>query len=255
MLALNISLIMLGIYLISLIIRVLQTKSNRSNLAYEAGCEPVTRYPHKDPIFGLDLFLATSRAFKAGRFLQFHTDQFRVYGKTFRAHYMGNMIIKTSQPENFKAVYATSFDHFGMEPLRSGGTLSSFDTSNIQPFDGSTFDLVPLLGRLFLDTSTEFVFGKSTESLLRQVSPRFKEFLDAFKYAQRGSSVRKLLGRLSFLYRDKKWTEARAKIYAFCDVHVARVLDQQQKEKSSLNSHEENSQMPETNRKRWVLLE
>ncbi|CAJ2505924.1 Uu.00g000540.m01.CDS01 [Anthostomella pinea] len=49
------------------------------------------------------------------------------------------------------------------------------------PRDGTTVDLMPLFGRLSLDTASEFIFSKSLGAL---ISPdAHKDFMDTFFYA------------------------------------------------------------------------
>lgn len=77
-------------------------------------------YPHKDPIFGLDLFLAYKKTFEERRFLEINWQFFQKYDKTFQAIRLGGRVIKTMDPEITKYVHATYFDHFGVEKVRSG---------------------------------------------------------------------------------------------------------------------------------------
>jgi cytochrome P450 len=52
------------------------------------------------------------------------------------------------------------------------------------PKDGSTVDLDPLFHRLTLDISTEFLFGRSTDSLLNRDRADVENFMEAFEYCQ-----------------------------------------------------------------------
>jgi cytochrome P450 len=49
-------------------------------------------------------------------------------------------------------------------------------------------------------------------------------FMEAFEYAQRGTGIRAILGRLAFLHRDKKWIEACNQVTGFCDSRVSEAL-------------------------------
>ncbi|KAL9105252.1 MAG: hypothetical protein Q9187_008746, partial [Circinaria calcarea] len=77
------------------------------------------------------------------------------------------------------------------------------------PRDGSTVDLQPLLARLGLDSSTEFLFGESVDSLLPEASkPGARAFLAAFNYAQMGAGKRLQMPQWNFLTRDKRFWDS-----------------------------------------------
>ena len=157
------------------------------------GCEEPAKYPHKDPIFGADLLWKYKKSFETGKFLDTVTQDFDNYGKTFEANMFGTRIVKTIDSEVAKCTLATSFDNFGLEPLRyetaknlfGNGIVvvdgsnwaharaliqSSFEMAHIVnlgslsahvdrlmsliPRDGSTVDLLPLFKRLVCITQT-----------------------------------------------------------------------------------------------------
>ena len=164
----------------------------RSQLAYrkllrDSRCEEPPKYPHKDPILGLDLFLEIKKAFEDGRFLDTNKRHYDEFGKTFKTNAFGSTVIKTVDPEVSKLVFTTQFDKFGLQPLRydtaknlfGNGIIvvdgpqwaharkmirSSFEIVHISNFDnlrrhvdrfmgllpqdGSTIDLLPLFKRL-----------------------------------------------------------------------------------------------------------
>jgi cytochrome P450 monooxygenase len=106
------------------IIGFLYRKSSRwlhcRSVMRKSGCHELPRYPHKDPIFGLGLFLASKKALGEKRFLDFNGELFEKYGKTFQATVLGVNTIKTMNPEVTKYVHATYFDHVGIEKIRAG---------------------------------------------------------------------------------------------------------------------------------------
>jgi cytochrome P450 len=55
-------------------------------------------------------------------------------------------------------------------------------------------------------------------------SKQCNDFMDAFEYAQRGTGVRSILGRLKFLHRDKRWWEACQQVTDYADKHVDLAL-------------------------------
>ncbi|KAI9696877.1 MAG: hypothetical protein M1820_008031 [Bogoriella megaspora] len=245
-------------------------QSLRTFLAYESlrrrvSAEEPPTYRHKDPFFGLDLFLGYKRAFSEGRFLELNRRHFEFYGKTWKANKLGTTIIKTIDPEISKAFHATHFEEFGLEPLRyengkrlfGNGILvvdgpkwahgralirPSFETVHIANFqrlkphtdnfmkllprDCSTIDLLPLLRLLILDTSSEFIFGEPMGAL--SSSKTSEDITNSFAYAQRGIGIRTELGRLRFLHFDKQWTMSCDKVHAFCDAHVMKAVERMQ---------------------------
>ena len=52
-----------------------------------------------------------------------------------------------------------------------------------------------------------------------------QEFLDAFHYAQQGTGRRLQLGKLAFLYRDKKYYESIKVAHAFADYYVDKAIE------------------------------
>jgi hypothetical protein len=76
-----------------------------------------------------------------------------------------------------------------------------------------------------LDTSSEFIFGQSLNAL---ANPDV-DFMHAFEYAQRGTGIRMMLGRLKFLHRDTAWYAACKSVTDFCDQRVVEALQRLQK--------------------------
>ncbi|KAF2662187.1 cytochrome P450 [Lophiostoma macrostomum CBS 122681] len=229
------------------------------------GCQDPPSYPHKDPILGLDFFFKSMNSLKSGNYLDSRLELFQPFqSKTFRSSSFGTTTFHTIDPEVVKNYQTLHFDEFDYAPLRyhlaenlwgngiavSDGTewsaarsfiSSSFDyvhTANIErleyhvgkfmkllPCDGSTVDLLPLFKRLILDTSSEFIFGQSLNAL-DHPDP---SFVHAFQYAQRGTGIRMLLGRLKFLHRDQKWFDACKQVTDFCESHVNEAISRMEK--------------------------
>lgn len=82
------------------------------------GCQPATRYRHKDPIFGLDIFLRTGDAITKNEFLTEHQRRYDTYGHTFEALNFGSRAIYSVHPENLKAVFSKNAADWGIQPLR-----------------------------------------------------------------------------------------------------------------------------------------
>ncbi|KAI1173282.1 cytochrome P450 [Nemania sp. FL0916] len=97
------------------------------------------------------------------------------------------------------------------------------------PMDGSSVDMQPLLQRWFLDTSTDFLFGESVNSLDHEEreSPRY----DMIK-VMKGLRDRLQLGSLLFLHRDSSWLAACKRIHQFLDEYIDKAYrdyDKQQR--------------------------
>ncbi len=80
--------------------------------------QPPRKYPHKEPILGLDLVYAIIQSAKKGRFLESLLQRHREYGRTFRTTSFGKTIINTVEPKVLSAVFATASDNFGVAPIR-----------------------------------------------------------------------------------------------------------------------------------------
>jgi len=181
-----------------------------------AGCSSPVKYKHLDPLFGLDLFIKKMKHTKTGNLRALNEEIFATYGKTVHTLFLGTNHWMTMDPRNIQFVAATEVDKFGNEPtnrktcgplLGDGaftvdGTLWKRSRNIINPIfsrsqvsqlssleahfkrfldhiprDKSTVDLQPLTQMLFLDSSTEFIFGKSTDSLAPSESWAYFFFL------------------------------------------------------------------------------
>ena len=84
--------LILAIYLVSIIYRRLEYV--RAKRVY--GCKDTPRYPHKDPIWGLDLFFAQQKAGHEERWLPTSRRLFAENGKTYEVTWLGQRMIHTS---------------------------------------------------------------------------------------------------------------------------------------------------------------
>jgi cytochrome P450 len=178
-------------------------------------------------------------------------------------------MLMTSDPENIKAILATSFESFGLgqrlrafSPLLTGGIfvsdgpawqhsralvrpaftrtqvadLDSFET-HIQhfiaqlPIDGSTIDLGPLFYRLTFDQATEFLLGESVYSLTSPSDSIQQQFGTAFDLAQSKCGHLRTSGILSYIWPDRAFFRAVATTHAFVDGFV-------QKARAAVPAHE-----------------
>ncbi|KAI9646015.1 hypothetical protein NHQ30_005453 [Ciborinia camelliae] len=238
--------------------------------SYKAGCSVPVRYRHRDPVFGLDLFLKRITAMKEGVWLDVDPYLFSNYGKTVLTNAWGKKQYVTMDPKNIQTIVATEVDKFGAAPMNSAvarpflgeGVLSTdgarwkysrqlinpifsraqvseFSTFEIHvrrmidriPRDGSTVDLQPLCKSLYLDSTTEFIFGKSANSqspeLSNAIAGRLSEIFDD---ALRGMLTKFLFGKLSFLVRSEKtWLRQCAEVHAIIDNYIEEDIEERKK--------------------------
>ncbi|KUJ21588.1 cytochrome P450 alkane hydroxylase-like protein [Mollisia scopiformis] len=255
----------IGAMLLAFLLHQIRYRLAVANIKRKNGCLEPRIYPHKDPIFGHDLFLSMGKAMKAGKLLETTQKLFNTYGKTFQVNSWGTTTIYTSESTNIQTVLASSFKNFGVMKIerrtpggsimaegifsadgpvwaRSRGlirpTFARSEISNFNslekhvsrfieliPVDGLPVDLQPLLKHLFLDISTEFLFGESVDSQLPDTPFDSVQFLQAFDTSMSGLAARMMLGKLKFIRGfDTKWKAANKTVLSYVDRHVSRVL-------------------------------
>lgn len=234
---------------------------NRQKIIRKHGCQPLPSLIRKDPILGLDVAFAMFRSYRLGQRSAEFEAQHKKYGLTFLSTALGKTRIFTIDPSNLRAILATNFRDWGVQPLRLAPwepflgkgvmdtdgvfwkhsremvqplfgrqqitNLASFEVHlsrliELIPRDGSTIDLQPLFARLILDFTTEFLFGESCESLTPSPNKEVMRFLGAFHYGQAGIGKRTQLPYLSIFTTDKKFREAVKIARDFVDTYVER---------------------------------
>jgi len=110
------------------------------------------------------------------------------------------------------------------------------DLFSIIPRDGSTVDLQELFFRFTIDSATEFLFGKSVNSLrvTTEGGPSDATFAEAFNVAQDSVTMRARLGILRNVYKDKKGMEA----IRICHEYVDQFVDEAVRYREKLNLEE-----------------
>ncbi|PFH57824.1 hypothetical protein XA68_14531 [Ophiocordyceps unilateralis] len=197
---------------------------------------------------------------------------------TFWFNGMGSWMLMTCEPENFRAILQGQFNSWPIEGLRKQtiasviGSRSIFSTNgpewaharsmmrptfvrnqiaDLECLDrhvdnflarlrpgGSKVDLQALFYMFTMDTSTDFMFGRSTEMLVRPSDEAVK-FSTSFDYALQTSTSRGRIGWLAHLIPDKKFDASVAYCRAFIDRYVASALrEDKPKERSYVFMHE-----------------
>jgi hypothetical protein len=62
------------------------------------GCQSAPRYPHKDPIFGLDLFASELKEQKIGNLNAAQRERFSRLGKTYELNLWGTSRLRSGAP-------------------------------------------------------------------------------------------------------------------------------------------------------------
>ncbi|TGO20136.1 hypothetical protein BTUL_0001g01470 [Botrytis tulipae] len=212
--------------------------------AKQHGCKKVPRYPHRDSIWGTDLMKKRVKAVSEGRQMALFMKHFNEIGKTFEENFFGTRVINTIEVRNIQRVCVLSFEDYGklaqnffkaflgdgvlsldgnawkhsrdiVNHMFSRAEVSDLDTLGFHvdrlldliPSDGSEINFQESLHNLFLDLSTEFLFGQSIDAQLPDDPNNSKELLKAFNGALAG-----------------------------VDAHVKRVLDKGPVEEKSTSS-------------------
>jgi cytochrome P450 len=225
--------------------------------ARKAGCSSPVKCWHRDPILGLDLFLQRIKDMTSGDSLATDRNLLDTYGKTVLTNNWGTKQYVTMDSSNMQTVLALQVDKFGNAPMNHKmcapllgdgimtvdghawkrsrqllnpvftraqvSELSSFEVhvgtmiSRI-PRDGSMVDMQPLCKMLFLDNSTEFIFGKSANSLSPETTGTVaRRLVHLFDEALVGMFKRYMLGRFKFLAGEKKWLAKCAEVQGIID--------------------------------------
>jgi Cytochrome P450 len=110
------------------VIRYCLTTYRRSQHARKLGCEPVTPYPHIDPILGLDLLYRDIKAIERGHLLDEFDNRFKNTNggvDTYSSVFLGSRHVHTIDPENVKAIFRTNWKDYGHSAARKA-TLGYF---------------------------------------------------------------------------------------------------------------------------------
>lgn len=227
-------------------------------------------YRHRDPILGLDLFLRRVNSIKLGNSLDLDSDLFDTYGRTVQTNVWATKQYVTMDPLNIQTICATQVEKFGSapmnnavcQPLLGDGIITTdgaqwkrsrnlvnpiFARAQVSelaplenyvgrllaliPLDGSTVDMQPLLKMLFLDSNTEFIFGRSSNALAPEKSNLIAQRLPSvFDDALRGMRKRFTLGKLRFLAgKDQPWLKKCREVHSI----IVSFIDEEMELKNS----------------------
>ena len=131
-----------GTYLLFTLVRRSINAYRDSVISNANGCKPVPRFPHKDPVFGLDFFIEGGRLLKSGFFLRRTQERYTEVNNgvnTYSHLIMGQRVVVTMEPEIIKTVLATKFKNFEM-PRRRKDTLLPLLGHGIFTTDGTEWE-------------------------------------------------------------------------------------------------------------------
>jgi cytochrome P450 len=237
---------------------------SRQKLIHHLRCQPPKKYPHQDPVFGLQEASEALRAAKSKTYLQRIQKLYQEYGTTFASEtLLATNVVYTIEPANIQTVLATNFKdyHVGahrkaaISPLLGNSIIltdgelwthsramfrPSFARSYVSdlprferhakdliaaiPRDGSTVNLMELFLLLTADTTTDFMFGKSIDSL-KHPGNQASNFAKMFQDAQIGCEERWRLGRLANFWPNPKFWRSVKQIHAYIDTYVDTALE------------------------------
>ncbi|KAJ8611640.1 hypothetical protein MRB53_037864 [Persea americana] len=232
------TLALIGLYVVYNTINSIVAARRRKAIEIQHGCGSLHR-PRKWDVFGYYGLYNLMKAAGQHRLLEFWNDNFRKYGKTHGGSRRGTTTIITMEAENFKAVLATKFDDFAVQPLRKAllpllgegifttdGNFWQHSRSVLRPQfekhqvaavdhlephllklikhvpkDGSTVDLQYLFHSLTMDTSSDFLTGSSTNLLdMDNVNELGHKFVATFEAGLNDGIMRARLGWIYWLF-------------------------------------------------------
>ncbi|KAH7322504.1 putative cytochrome P450 [Stachybotrys elegans] len=222
------------------------------------GCQPIHAvYPSR--WLGVSFIFDNARHFQERNYLQALTRQFQNVGWTHEVRMLGGASIWTIEPENLKVMLSIRFKDYSlgnrtevMGPLLGRGVFvtdgeewqhsrallrPSFTRDQVAnlgmierhvqnlllliPPDGETVELQQLFYRFTMDSSTEFLFGESTDTLLEHGGGI--EFAKAFKNSLQDVSAGMRLGPM---HKFRRSDPEALRTHRICRDYVDKYVDQ-----------------------------
>lgn len=111
--------------------------SKNARLNAVDGSEPAPRMWQWEPFLGLDTVVSQVRALRGDYYLDWLRKLHAGRPKTFSLRFFGTRWFYSSEPEILKAVYATNFKDFGVEPIRRNSKITMpFADKGVNTTDG-----------------------------------------------------------------------------------------------------------------------
>ncbi|THV51506.1 hypothetical protein BGAL_0108g00020 [Botrytis galanthina] len=202
-------------------------RSSYHNAMLANGCSTFKKYAHKDPFFGIDMFVPLAKAMQSGSMLATVEGLFTTYGKTFQSNSWATTVINTMDPLVTQTVLANSPEKFDVAPSRRPkhreanllwvkfSVIPSLEKHvnrllELIPRDGSTIDLQPLLKSMLIPTKT-----------VEKVSPTNYVYLD--ELVKKTKDKTELLNQMLNLFLPARDSTSSATGFIF--FHLARHPD------------------------------
>lgn len=258
-------------------------------------CERPPAYPHKDPIFGLDALFANLAAARDSTFTSASAQRYHDIGAhTYYTWIQGRQTVHTAEPDNVKALLATRWKDYSIAARQAilGDLLGrgifviegdewthararlrpSFakeqvadlamleghiqDLFSVLPRDDATVvDLQEYFLRLTLDSASEFLFGHSTNTLVRP-SARDEAFGEAFTFSLFNITQKLRRGPLNRFYRkDPREDESRQICRDYVGAFVDEAMALREKIKSDVLDDEHQSGAEQEPQRYYFLKE
>lgn len=154
---------------VSVLVVLLARLFRESTKGSEAGCKPVTRVRQWEPFLGLDMVYSQLQALKRNYYLEWLRNLHKGKPKTFAITFMGVKQICTTEGENLKAIQATNFKDFGLEPMRrkTKGAMP-FADKGISTTDGKNWEFARFLVKPF--------FYREVYASIDRIDPYVRKF-------------------------------------------------------------------------------
>lgn len=111
----------IGVLLLVFVLLIVHRSSSlrrRSTHRDNPACQPPRRYPHLDPILGLDFLFQTTRLIRQHKNVPAVAARHDDHGDTFVLISLGQQVFHTIEPENLEAFYSNQWMDWGVEPAR-----------------------------------------------------------------------------------------------------------------------------------------
>ncbi|KAK6822863.1 hypothetical protein PG987_014408 [Apiospora arundinis] len=116
------------------------------------GTLPAPRLWQWDPFLGLDTVISQVRALRGDYYLDWLRALHKGRPNTFSLRFFGNRWFYTMEPEILKAVYATNFRDFGVEPIRRNSRITMpFADKGVNTTDGDDWAFSRVLIKPFFE--------------------------------------------------------------------------------------------------------
>ena len=262
--------ILAALYLLT--VRLITHRAQQETMK-QCGCKAPTKFPLKDPFFGIDVIYDALRAARTKTYLDHKRGHYERYGNTFSSKLSTLPVISTIEPHNIKTVLSAAFKDYVVGAPRRNAFLPvlgnsifladgaqwehsrallrpSFAKSQVSdlsvlerhvedlieaiPRDGSIVDLGDLFLHYTADVTTDFMFGESILSLRNPESSE-SNLMRAFRDAQRGAERRFRLGSFAKFVPQPTFYRAVKQVHAYVDAHIDKAIKKYALPKQSLD--------------------